>query len=141
MNLYLWIKALHVMAIIAWMAGLFYLPRLFVYHAQVGPGPQSETFKVMEDKLLRIIMRPAMTVSWLTGLYLATAGEHWRDGWFHAKFALVIAMTAAHFYDAVLAKQFAVDANTRSHVFFRYVNEVPTLLMMAIVALVIVKPF
>ena len=139
--MYLWIKALHVMAIIAWMAGLFYLPRLFVYHAQVGPGPQSQTFKIMEKKLLGVIMRPAMTVSWLTGLYLAYSGDHWRDGWFHAKLALVIAMTAAHYYDAVLVKRFAADANTRSHVFFRYLNEAPTLLMIAIVALVIVKPF
>ncbi len=141
MSVYLWIKALHVMAVISWMAGLFYLPRLFVYHAQVGPGPQSETFKVMEDKLLRIIMRPAMIVSWLTGLYLAYAGDHWRDGWFHAKAALVVAMTAAHYYDAVLVKRFAIDANRRSHVFYRYLNEAPTLLMIAIVALVIVKPF
>ncbi|QGM97073.1 protoporphyrinogen oxidase HemJ [Methylocystis parvus] len=141
MNPYLWIKALHVMAVIAWMAGLFYLPRLFVYHARVGPGPQSETFKVMEEKLLRIIMRPAMMVSWATGLYLATAGDHWREAWFHAKLALVVAMTAAHHYDAILVKRFAADANSRPHVFYRYLNEVPTLLMMAIVALVIVKPF
>lgn len=139
--MYLWIKALHVMAIISWMAGLFYLPRLFVYHAQVGPGPQSQTFKVMEEKLLRIIMRPAMTVSWLSGLYLAYSGDLWREGWFHAKFALVIGMTVAHFYDAVLVKEFAADANRRSHVFYRYLNEAPTLLMIGIVILVIVKPF
>ncbi|WP_457798493.1 protoporphyrinogen oxidase HemJ [Methylocystis sp. S23] len=139
--MYLWIKALHVMAIITWMAGLFYLPRLFVNHAQVGPGPQSDTFKIMEEKLLRIIMRPAMTVSWATGLYLAFAGEHWRDGWFHVKLLLVIGMTAAHYYDAVLVKQFAADANQRSHVFYRYLNEVPTVLMMGIVIMVIVKPF
>ncbi|WP_442755481.1 protoporphyrinogen oxidase HemJ [Methylocystis sp. JAN1] len=139
--MYLWIKALHVMAIISWMAGLFYLPRLFVYHAQVGPGAQSETFKIMEAKLLRVIMRPAMTVSWATGLYLAFAGEHWRDGWFHVKLALVLAMTAAHSYDAVLVKAFAADANRRSHVFYRYLNEVPTLLMIGIVTMAVVKPF
>jgi putative membrane protein len=139
--MYLWIKALHVMAVISWMAGLFYLPRLFVYHAGVGPGPQSETFKVMEDKLLRVIMRPAMTVSWATGLYLATAGEHWREGWFHVKFLLLVGMTAAHWFDAALVKTFAADANTRSHVFYRYLNEIPTLLMIGVVVMVIVKPF
>ena len=138
--MYLWIKALHVMAIISWMAGLFYLPRLFVYHAQVGPGPQAETFKVMEEKLLRIIMRPAMTVSWLTGLYLAFAGEHWRDGWFHVKLLLVVGMTAAHYYDVVLVRRFAADANQRSHVFYRYINEIPTVLMMGVIIMVIVKP-
>lgn len=138
--MYLWLKALHVMAIISWMAGLFYLPRLFVYHAQVGRGPQSETFKVMEEKLLWIIMRPAMTVSWLSGLYLAYAGDHLREGWMHAKLALVVAMTGLHYYDAVLVKRFAADANARSHVFYRYLNEAPTLLMIGVVILVVVKP-
>jgi putative membrane protein len=139
--MYLWLKALHVMAVISWMAGLFYLPRLFVYHAQVGPGPQSEIFKTMEGKLLRVIMRPAMTATWLTGIYLAVAGEHWREGWFHAKAALVVAMTAAHYYDAVLVRVFAADANTRSDRFYRYLNEAPTLLMIGIVTLAVVKPF
>lgn len=139
--MYLWIKALHVMAVISWMAGLFYLPRLFVYHAQAAPGPQSQTFKVMEEKLLRIIMRPAMMASWFTGLYLACSGGLWRDGWLHAKLALVVAMTAVHYYDAILVKQFAADANTRSHVFYRYLNEAPTLLMIGVVILVVVKPF
>lgn len=138
--MYLWVKALHVVAIISWMAGLLYLPRLFVYHSQVEPGPQSETFKVMEQKLLGVIMRPAASLAWLTGIYLAIAGEHWRDGWFQAKAALAVAMTAAHYYDAVLARDFAVDANRRSHKFYRYLNEVPTVLMIGIVVLVIVKP-
>ncbi len=141
MNLYLWVKALHVIAVISWMAGLLYLPRLFVYHAQTGPGPQSETFKVMERKLLRVIMSPAMIVAWLSGLYLVLAGSHWREGWFHLKLALVVAMTAVHYYDAVLVGRFASDANVRSHVFYRYLNEAPTLLMIFIVIAVIVKPF
>jgi len=139
--MYLWIKALHVIAIISWMAGLLYLPRLFVYHAQVGAGPQSETFKTMERKLLKFIMAPAMVVSWVTGLLLAVDGGHFHSPWFHVKLLLVVAMTGAHFYDAVLVAAFARDANQRSHRFFRFVNEVPTLLMIGIVIMVIVKPF
>jgi putative membrane protein len=139
--MYLWLKALHLIAVISWMAGMFYLPRLFVYHAQVGPGPQAETFKIMEAKLLRIIMTPAMIVSWLTGLYLAVAGEHLHSGWFHGKALLVVAMTAAHLYDAHLVGVFAANANTRPHRFYRYLNEIPTLLMIGVVILVIVKPF
>jgi putative membrane protein len=139
--MYLWIKALHVIAIISWMAGMFYLPRLFVYHSQVGPGPQSETFKTMERKLLRIIMIPAMLLSWITGLTLAFEGSYFHAGWFHGKLLAVVLMTGVHFYDGILVKAFAVDRNVHSQKFYRFYNEAPTLLMIAIVILVIVKPF
>jgi len=139
--MYIWIKTLHVIAVISWMAGLLYLPRLFVYHAGVGPGPQSELFKMMERKLLRFIMIPAMLVSWATGLFIAVEGEYFHAGWFHAKMLAVVLMTAVHFYDGLLQKAFAEDRNTRSAKFFRFYNEAPTLLMIGIVILVIVKPF
>ncbi len=139
--MYLWIKALHVVAIISWMAGLLYLPRLFVYHSQVGPGPQSELFKVMERRLLRYIMTPAMIVSWAAGLYLIFAGDWLRFGWLHGKLALVILLSAAHGHDALLVKRFAHDENRKDHRYYRIVNEIPTLLMIGIVILVIVKPF
>jgi len=137
----LWIKALHVIAIISWMAGLLYLPRLFVYHADAAPGPQAETFKTMERKLLKIIMRPAAAVAWATGLYLASAAGYFHSGWFHGKLLLVVLLTAAHGYDEVLVKRFAQDCNERSSRFFRFYNEVPTLLMIGIVILAVVKPF
>ncbi|RTL83393.1 MAG: protoporphyrinogen oxidase HemJ [Hyphomicrobiales bacterium] len=139
--MYLWIKALHVVAIISWMAGLLYLPRLFVYHAETGPGPQSETFKIMERRLYRYIMTPAMVVAWLTGLYMAADSGAFAQGWFHAKAALVLPLTAAHFYDRALLARFAADANPHSPRFFRIINEVPTVLMIGIVVMVIVKPF
>jgi len=139
--MHLWIKALHVIAIISWMAGLLYLPRLFVYHAGVGPGPQSELFKTMERRLLRFIMIPAMLVSWATGLWLAFDGGFFRDGWFHGKLLAVILLTAVHVYDGVLPRAFAEDRNARSPKFYRFYNEAPTLLMIAIVILVIVRPF
>ncbi len=139
--MYLWIKALHVISIISWMAGMFYLPRLFVYHSQVGPGSQSETFKTMERKLLRIIMIPAMLLSWITGLTLAVEGGYFHAGWFHGKLLAVVLLTGVHFYDGMLVKAFAEDRNTHSQKFYRFYNETPTLLMIAIVILVIVKPF
>ncbi len=139
--MYLWIKALHVIAIIAWMAGLFYLPRLFVYHAGVGPGAQSELFKTMERRLLRIIMIPAMLTSWATGLTLAVLGGHLYETWFHSKLLAVALLTAVHFYDGFFVKAFAEDRNLSAPRFFRFYNEVPTLLMIVIVILVIVKPF
>jgi putative membrane protein len=138
---YLWLKALHVIAIISWMAGLLYLPRLFVYHAQVEPGPQSETFKIMESRLYRFIMTPAMSVAWITGAILAVDGSNLHSRWFHFKALLVIVLSAAHIYDGVLMRRFAADINAHSHRFYRFLNEVPTLLMIAIVVLVIVKPF
>ncbi len=138
----LWVKALHVMAVIAWMAGMFYLPRLFVYHVEAKAGSEtSETFKVMERRLFRIIMQPAIGVVWVTGLGLAYLGNHWLDGWFLAKIALVVAMTGIHEFLGASVKRFAADANTRDARFYRILNEAPTLLMAGIVLLVIVKPF
>jgi putative membrane protein len=139
---YLWMKALHVLAIISWMAGMLYLPRLFVYHSGVAVGSEaSETFKVMERKLLRYITNPAMVVAWVAGLWLAYYGNWYRDGWFHGKLAGVLALSAAHGYLAKAVADFARDEGRRNHRFWRFMNEVPTLLMIAIVVLVIVKPF
>jgi len=141
-NLYFWVKALHVIAVISWMAGMLYLPRLFVYHAEVGPStPQSEIFKVMEKRLLRAIINPAMIVTWLAGLWLAWRGFGFMGGWLHAKIALVVLMSAVHGYLAGAVRKFAEDRNEKSVRYWRIVNEVPTLLMVAIVILVIVKPF
>ena len=140
--LYLWIKALHVIAIIAWMAGMLYLPRLFVYHCQVPKGsPQSEMFKLMERRLLKAIMTPAMIVTWLLGLWLAWQGSFLTAPWLHAKVALVIVMSGVHGYYAASARRFASDSNTVSERAWRFLNEVPTLLMAGIVLLVILKPF
>lgn len=139
---YLWIKAVHVIAVISWMAGMLYLPRLFVYHCQAEPGSaQSETFKVMERRLLRAIINPAMTVSWALGLWLAWQGFGFSGGWLHAKIALVLAMSGAHGYFSASVRRFAEDRNRRPARFWRLMNEVPTVLMIAIVILVIVKPF
>ncbi|MBX9634925.1 MAG: protoporphyrinogen oxidase HemJ [Magnetospirillum sp.] len=139
---YLWLKALHVIAVISWMAGLLYLPRLFVYHCEVKPGSEtSEKFKVMERRLLKAIMVPAMVVAWAAGLIMAVSGGLFQDGWFHVKLALVIAMTVSHFMMTKWKNDFAADRNTRAQKFFRIANEGPTLLMIAIVILVIVKPF
>ncbi|MGL4445995.1 MAG: protoporphyrinogen oxidase HemJ [Alsobacter sp.] len=140
--MYEWIKALHVVAIISWMAGLLYLPRLFVYHVAAAPGSeQSETFKVMERRLYRAIMTPAMIVSWVAGLYLIWAGGWILSGWMHGKLALVLALTATHGLMGGWRRDFAEDRNTRPSKFFRIWNEVPTLLMVVIVILVVVKPF
>jgi len=138
----LWIKALHVMAVIAWMAGLFYLPRLFVYHVEAPIGSvQSETFKTMERRLLKAIINPSMIVVWLTGPYLAWSMGYLHSPWLHAKLALVVVMSALHGYLASVVKTFAADRNTRPGSFYRIVNEIPTVLMALIVILVIVKPF
>ena len=139
-----YVKAFHVIAIIAWMAGLLYLPRLFVYHAASKNGSeQSETFKVMERRLLRYITTPAMLASWVLGLILAFSGAiDWsRDGWFHAKLILVIALSAYSGLLAMWTKDFAEDRNTRPPRFYRIANEIPTLLMIGIVILAIVRPF
>lgn len=139
---YLWAKAIHVMAIISWMAGMFYLPRLFIYHCEAEKGSaQSETFKVMEGRLLRVIINPAMTISWVFGLWLAWDGGFLWDGWFHAKLAGVIAMSAVHGYFARAVRLFREDRNERSQKFWRLMNEAPTVLMIAIVIFVVVKPF
>ncbi len=139
---YLWAKAIHVIAVIAWMAGMLYLPRLFVYHCDVPAGsPQSETFKVMERRLLRAIINPAMIVTWVFGLWLAWKGFAFQGGWLHAKIALVLAMSGVHGYLSASVRRFAEDRNEKPTRHWRIVNEVPTLLMIAIVILVVVKPF
>jgi putative membrane protein len=142
MNWYPWLKALHVIAVISWMAGMLYLPRLFVYHAEADRGSQlSETFKIMERRLLRFIMNPAMILVWLTGPVLGVAGGFFQTGWLGTKILLVLAMSGLHGYFSKAVREFAQDKNVRPPSFFRKINEVPTLLMIAIVILVIVKPF
>lgn len=139
---YLWLKALHVLSVIAWMAGMLYLPRLFVYHAGVEPSSaQSETFKVMERRLLRAIMTPAMILVWATGLTLAWWHGFYTAGWLHAKIGLVILLSGAHGYFSATVRKFRNDANRRSPGFYRVANEIPTLLMIGIVILAVVKPF
>jgi protoporphyrinogen IX oxidase len=139
---YLWVMALHVIAVIAWMAGMLYLPRLFIYHcdAEVG-SKQSETFKVMERRLLRAIINPAMTLATILGLMMATDLDAWGEGWLQAKLVLYLAMGAIHGYFSRWRRDFAADKNRHSAKFYRYMNEVPTVLMIGIVILVIVKPF
>src|SRR5262245_53775544 len=138
----LWLKALHVMAVISWMAGLLYLPRLFVYHCAAERGsPQSETFKVMERRLLRGIINPAMAATWGFGLMLAWQGGFFPAGWLQAKIGLVIGMSAIHGFYARAVREVAEDRTTRSQRFWRIMNEVPTLLLIAIVILAVVKPF
>ena len=140
--MYLWIKAFHVIAVIAWMAGMLYLPRLFVYHCDAEKGSvQSETFKVMERRLLKAIINPAMIVAWVLGLYLAWDGGWFRSGWLHGKLALVLGLSAVHGLYASWVRDFAADRNTRPARFYRVWNEAPTVLLVGIVILVIVKPF
>ncbi len=141
-DLYSWLKALHVISIIAWMAGMLYLPRLFVYHARAAKGSElSETFKVMERRLLRAIINPAMIAAWILGLCLAWQGDHWLEGWFHAKVVLLVGMQIVHAGLARWRRAFANDANVHSERFYRIMNEVPTLLLIGIVILAVVKPF
>jgi putative membrane protein len=140
--MYLWIKVLHVLAIVSWMAALLYLPRLFVYHADVSKGSAtSETFKVMERRLAKAIMTPAMIVTWATGLWMAWDASFFKAGWFHGKLLLVVLMSAVHGLLIVRLKAFAQDRDDKSGVYYRVLNEVPTLLMIGVVILVIVKPF
>jgi putative membrane protein len=136
----LWLKAFHIVFVIAWFAGLFYLPRLFVYHAQAADAPSNERFKVMERKLYRGIMMPAMLLTVASGLWL-WLGYGFTGGWLHAKVTLVVLLVAYHFWLRRMLGDFARDANRRSHVFYRWVNEAPTVLLVAIVILVVVKPF
>ena len=139
---YLWIKAVHVIAVISWLAGMLYLPRLFIYHCDASPGSaMSETFKLMERRLLRIIINPAMVATWVLGLWLAWQGGHFAAGWLHAKLALVLGLSGVHGYFSASVRRFAEDRNTVSARSWRLWNEVPTVLMIAIVILVIVKPF
>jgi putative membrane protein len=140
--LYLWLKAFHVIAVIAWMAGMLYLPRLFVYHSETQKGSiQSETFKIMERRLLKAIINPAMIVTWVLGLYLVWDGGWYTSGWLHAKVLLVVILSGLHGVYVRRLKEFAADRNTRPAKYYRILNEVPTLLMIGIVILVIVKPF
>jgi putative membrane protein len=139
---YQWIKALHLISVIAWMAGMLYLPRLFVYHCDAEPGSdKSETFKVMERRLLRGIMGPAMILTWALGLMLLYLSEAWTEGWMMAKGVLIVVMTVVHHYFALWRKDFEADRNERPAKFYRIANEVPTVLMIGIVILVIVQPF
>jgi putative membrane protein len=139
---YLWIKALHIIAVIAWMAGMLYLPRLYVYHCAAEPGSQqSETFKVMERRLLRAIINPAMIAAWAFGLMLVADLDLWAEPWMHGKFALALAMSFVHAAFARWRRHFANDANRHTARFYRIMNEVPTVLMIGIVILVVVRPF
>ena len=138
----LWLEAFHIMAVVAWFAGLLYLPRLFVYHCEAAPcSVQSETFKVMERRLLRDIINPAMIATWALGLWLAWDAGFFSDGWLHAKLALVVILSGVHGFFVRCVRDFANDRNMRPQRFYRIINEVPTLLMVLIVILVVVKPF
>jgi putative membrane protein len=143
--LYLWLKAFHVIAVISWMAGMLYLPRLFVYHCDAPPGSaQSETFKVMEWRLLKLIINPAMIVTWLLGLsmiWLMGWEAFKQSGWLHAKLVLVLAMSGVHGMLVRYVRDFAADRNRKSQKFYRIINEVPTVLLILIVILAVVKPF
>src|SRR5262245_22008431 len=140
--MYEWLKAFHIIAVIAWMAGMLYLPRLFVYHCAADVGSiQSETFKVMERRLLRVIRNPAMAVTWLLGLWLAWRGNWFAAPWLHAKLLLVILMSGLHGMMSRYVKDFAADRNRKSARFYRILNEIPTALMILIVILATVKPF
>jgi putative membrane protein len=137
-----WLKALHVIAVISWMAGMLYLPRLFVYHCGVAAGSEaSETFKVMEGRLLRAIINPAMVVAWIVGLWLAWTAFRFQGGWLHAKLALVVLLSGLHGHFSAAVRAFAEDRNTRSARYWRIMNEVPAAIMVLVVILVIVKPF
>ena len=139
---YLWVKALHIIAVIAWMAGMLYLPRIYVYHCEAEAGSaQSETFKVMERRLLRAIIDPAMIAAWVLGFMLVAHLDLWGEGWMHGKFALLVAMQLIHAAFARWRRHFAADANRHAARFYRIVNEVPTVLMIAIVLLVVLRPF
>jgi putative membrane protein len=138
----LWVKAAHIVSVIAWMAALFYLPRLMVYHASAAKESElSETLKVMERRLLRFIATPAMLASWLFGLWLAFLADAWTESWFLAKLALVVVLSAFHGAAARSVRLFAADGNRHSARFYRIANEIPTLILIAIVILAVVKPF
>ena len=138
----LWVKALHIISVIAWMAGMLYLPRLFVYHAEAARGSEaSETFKFMERRLLKAIVNPSMILVFLTGFTLVYLTGDWRDGWWQAKFILVVGLAGLHGYFARCVRSFAEDRNERPARFYRFLNEAPTILMIFIVVLAVVKPF
>ena len=139
---YLWLKAFHVIAVIAWMAGMLYLPRLFVYHSETTPGsPESERFKLMERRLLRVIINPSMIAVWILGVTLAFVTRDYVYGWLQTKFVLVLVLSGLHGFFASATKQLQGDERRYSQRFFRILNEVPALLMVAIVILAVVKPY
>ncbi|WOJ91138.1 protoporphyrinogen oxidase HemJ [Methylocapsa polymorpha] len=139
---YLWTKVLHIAAIISWMAGMLYLPRLFVYHAEAPLGSeQARTFVVMERRLMRFIMLPALIVTWITGLALAGHAGLFHAGWLHGKLLLVILLTALHGYFSRIRKDFASETNRHDARFYRILNEIPTVLMLGVIILVVIKPF
>ncbi len=141
---YQWFKALHIIAVIAWMAGMLYLPRLFVYHVDAEKGSvQSETFKTMERRLLKFIMTPALIATWLFAILMIVANSEtlMQSGWFHAKFLLVFIMSGIHGVFSKWVKVFAADANQKTAKFYKIWNEVPTVLMIVIVLLAVAKPF
>lgn len=141
-DVYPWVKAFHVISVIAWMAGMLYLPRLFVYHANSPVGsPQSEIFKVMEGRLLNVITSPAMVVAWVLGTWLAWRSGYWAAPWFHAKLTFVLLLSGLHGYLSAATRAFREDRNTKPARHWRIINEVPTVLMILIVIMVIVKPF
>ena len=138
----LWVKSLHIISVISWMAAMLYLPRLMVYHCDAEQGSElSETLKVMEQRLLKAIMTPAMIATWVFGIWLAFLYDVWAEPWFVTKFFLVFVLTVIHFIAAGWVKKFASDSNQKSSKFFRVANEVPAVLMVLIVILVVVKPF
>jgi protoporphyrinogen IX oxidase len=140
--MYEWVKAFHIIAVISWMAGMLYLPRLLVYHCAAEPGSvQSETFKVMERRLLKAIINPAMVATWILGLWLAWSAEWYHSGWLQAKVLLVLVLSALHGMLVRWVRDFARDQNRHSQRFYRVINEIPAVLMVAIVILVVVKPF
>ena len=140
--MYLYLKSLHIIAVISWMAGMLYLPRLFVYHAGAAPGSvQWETFTTMEQRLLKFIMMPAMIATWLLGIVLVLQGQFLASTWFHIKFALVLVLTVLHGLFSSWAHDFMHGRNPRSAKFYRIANEIPTVILIAIVILATVKPF
>ena len=142
MNLYLLFKSLHLIAVISWMAGLLYLPRIFVYHSETKSNEVMETFKVMEKKLFFYIMNPAMILSWLFGFLLihSIGIQSIRETWLLSKLLLVLSLTFYHFYLFGCLKKFSLNENNRSPRFFRVINEVPTVLLIVIIFLVVFKP-
>lgn len=140
--MYEWVKVCHIISVISWMAAMFYMPRLCVYHADSETGSQqSETFKIMERRLLKGIMTPAMIATWVFGLWLMVLLEAWQEGWFAAKFFLIVLLTGYHGACSKWVKEFALDERNRKPKFFRMVNEIPVVMMIFIVILVVVKPF